>query len=139
MLAVVAQASPVAEPYSRLLSRAEELRSADPAGFATALGELERRRTEATPYERDRLRYLHAYQQAYSGRYDLGIQAAESLFEQTDDTGLKVRAGALVVNSRAATREFTEGLVFLDRTLALLGRVHDGDTRHHAWSAGGVM
>ena len=139
MLGIVAQASLAAEPYGRLLTRAEQVRSADPAAFGGIVTELEAREAEATGHERNRLRYLQAYRQAYSGRYDLAIDSATRLFEATEDVDLKVRAGALIANSRAATREFTEGLIFLDRVLALVGQVRDPESRHHAWSAAGVI
>ena len=139
LLAMAAHATPHPESFVALLRQAEAVRSADPSAFSRLLDELDARRDEATPQERLRLRYLKAYQLGYSGRFDLAIEAASSLFEDTDDVDLKVRAGALVVNSRAGTREFTEGLVFLDRTLALLGRVRDPEVRHHGWSAAGVM
>ena len=139
MLGIVAQASLAAEPYGRLLTRAEQVRSADPRGFAAVLTELEARQGEATDHEARRLRYLKAYQQAYSGRYDLAIESAAALFEATEDVDLQVRAGALIVNSRAATREFTEGLIFLDKVLALVPRARDPEARHHGWSAAGVI
>lgn len=137
--AACATASPAPPTYSERLAEAEAVRSANPAKFEALLGELTRRIGEAAPRERDQLAYLKAYQLGYSGRFDLAATAATRLFESSADVDLRVRAGSLVVNSKAATRDFTEGLLFLDRTMALVDQVRSREVRHHAWSAAGVI
>lgn len=139
---VLSFGSPVAaasEPFGELLTRAETLRSADPVEFEALLGELNGRIAEASDSERELLAYLKAYRLGYTGRFDLAIEAGTELFEASDDPAIKVRAGGLVVSSRAVTREFVEGLVFLEKVLALVDTVPDKDVRHHAWAAAGVI
>ncbi|GAB2489569.1 GGDEF domain-containing protein [Arenimonas alkanexedens] len=128
-----------ATPFGDLLSQAEAVRSAEPARFETLLGELDQRRTEASPAEQELLAYLQAYRLGYTGRFDLAIRAGTDLFERSQDPAIKVRAGGLVVSSHAATRQFVEGLVFLDKVLALVDSVDEKDVRHHAWTAAGVI
>ncbi|HEU0152238.1 MAG TPA: GGDEF domain-containing protein [Arenimonas sp.] len=132
-------AATAAPAFGQRLAEAEALRSADPARFDQLLGELTGRVQEATPAQREQLAYLKAYRLGYTGRFDLAIAAATDLFEQSRDPAVRLRAGGLVVSSRAATREFVEGLVFLDRILPLVDATDDRDARHHAWAAAGVI
>ncbi|HEX4852830.1 GGDEF domain-containing protein [Arenimonas sp.] len=133
----VSAATPAA--FGDLLSQADALRSADPARFEVLLARLTERVHEATPAQRELLDYLKAYRLGYTGRFDLAIEAGTRLFETSSDPAIKVRAGGLVVSSRAVTREFVEGLVFLDKVLALVEQVDDAEVRHHAWAAAGVI
>jgi len=125
--------------FDAMLGQAEQVRSSDPAQFERLLGQLDASIDAASDMQRERLAYLKAYHLSYTGRFDLGIQAAAALFERTSDVTLKLRAGSLVVNSYAATREFTEGLRFLDRTLPLVEQVTDPEIRHHGWTSAAVI
>jgi diguanylate cyclase (GGDEF)-like protein len=125
--------------FDAMLLQAEQVRSSDPAQFERLLGELNASVDAASDTQREHLAYLKAYHLSYTGRFDLGIKAARGIFESTSDPTLKLRAGSLVVNSYAATREFTEGLRFLDQTLPLIPQVTDAEVRHHAWTAAAVI
>lgn len=139
-LASGAVAAPVDSPaFDAMLQQAERVRSADPAQFERLLGQLEASLDVASDGQREQLAYLQAYHLAYTGRFDLGIEAARTLFESTNDVSLKLRAGSLIVNSYAATREFTEGLRFLERTLPLVDQVQDPEIRHHGWTSAAVI
>lgn len=127
------------EPLQALFERAEAVRSTDPPGFTKLLAELERRRGEATAAQREQLRYLKIYELGYAGRFEEATNAAVALFEEVDDPSLKLRAGALLVNAYAATRNFPAGLRYLDSTLALVDRVHDPELRSHAWFAASTI
>ena len=121
--------------FEAMLRQAEVVRSADPVQFQHLLGQLTASVDVASDAQREQLAYLKAYQLGFSGRFDLGIAAARKIFDTTSDQTLKFRAGALMVNSYASTREFTEGLRMLDQTLALAGEVTEPDIRHHGWTA----
>ena len=125
--------------FDAMLRQAELVRSSDPSQFQRLLGELNSSLDVANDAQREHLAYLKAYHLSYTGRFDLGIKAARGIFESTTDPTLKLRAGSLVVNSYAATREFTEGLRFLDQTLPLIPQVTDTEVRHHAWTAAAVI
>lgn len=146
LLLLVAMAFCLAAPrsaaspaFEAMLRQAEDVRSADPAQFESLLGQLNASVGAATPSQRQQLQYLKAYHLAYTGRFDLGIAAAKALFVEATDVNVKFRAGSLIVNGYAATREFTEGLRYLDQTLALVDRIQDAELRHHGWSAAGVI
>lgn len=134
-LAASAAPDGAADSFQSLLDRAEGIRSTDPERFQSLLGQLNSRIAEATSLERQQLRYLKVYELGYTGRFDQAILAASALFNEVDDPALKLRAGGLIVNSYAATRNFSEGLRYLDLTLALIDRVQDPELRSHAWFA----
>ncbi|GAB2651752.1 GGDEF domain-containing protein [Arenimonas aestuarii] len=117
-------------PFEQLLEEADHLRSLDPGAFDSKLSELTSRTGEASPAQLEHLQYLKAYQLAYSGRYDLAIQQASRLFETSEIDALRFRAGLLVANSHAATRDFSNGLAYLESSLELLPNIHDRQLRH---------
>ncbi|PZO10527.1 MAG: hypothetical protein DCF27_02540 [Lysobacteraceae bacterium] len=121
--------------FEAMLRQADLVRSSDPEQFQQLLGQLTSSVEAASNSQREQLAYLRAYQLGFSGRFDLGIAAAKKIFDTTSDVALKFRAGSLMINSYASTREFTEGLRYLDQTLALVDQVQDPDIRHHGWTA----
>lgn len=125
--------------FESLLEQADALRSADAARFVELLGELDAQLDQATPLQRQRLRFLHCYRMALSGDFDGAIADLRRLFDETDDITLKFRAGAFLVNNFAATREFAEGLGYLDRTLALLPGVPSLEVRQQGLVGAAVM
>lgn len=138
-LCLAAPHSAASPAFEAMLRQAESVRSADPTQFQSLLGQLNASVGAATPAQRQQLQYLKAYHLAYTGRFDLAIAAAKSLFDEASDVDVKFRAGSLIVNGYAATREFTEGLRYLDQTLALADQIQDAELRHHGWSAAGVI
>lgn len=125
--------------FEAMLRQAEAVRSSEPKQFEALLGQLNASIGSASVAQREQLDYLKAYQLSYSGRYDLGIQAAKELFENSQDVSVRFRAGSLIVNSYASTRDFAEGLRYLNQTLALIDQIKDPELRHHAWAAGGSI
>ena len=133
--ALLASNTGASPAFEAMLQQAEQVRSADPVQFQHLLGQLTASAEVASDSQREHLAYLKAYQLGFSGRFDLGIAAARRIFDTTQDVTLKFRAGSLMVNSYASTREFTEGLRYLDQTLALVDQVKDPEIRHHGWTA----
>lgn len=132
-------AAPTAD-FETTLRAADRARSADVGTFQTLLAELDARRSEADRLQREKLRYLQAYSLLAYGRNAAGaIDEASALFAATDSTDLKFRAGSLVVNSHAMTRNFGEGLRYLDQTLPLRFRVVDKDIRHDGINTAAIL
>ncbi len=121
------------------LVQAEGMRSSEPVRLRHLLGELRDMEGQATPLQNARIRYLHAYAKAYAGEYDEAIGEARKLLAEADDVDVKVRAGGLIVNSHAATRNFAEGLRQLESTLQLVPGVKSDDVRWHIWVAAAVL
>ena len=127
MATLHAQATPAIEER---LQQADKLRSAEPAKFKDLLAALNDEHAGATPAQLERLEYLNAYALAYGGDYAKGIQKARALVDGSRDPELRFRAAALVVNSYAVTREFTEGLRYLVGMLELVDEIKDKELRH---------
>lgn len=108
-----------------LMDRAEEVRSSDPRAYRELLDDLNARAGSATVLQKERLEYLNAYALAFSGRHEDAVRRARRVFDDSRDPDLKYRAGALIVNSHASTRNFTEGLRQLNETLELTGKLRD--------------
>ena len=123
------------EPLQAVLDRAESVRSTDSRLFSELLEQADGRLAEASPRQRAQLRYLRVYELGFMGRFDAATREATALFNDVDDPDIKLRAGALIVNSHAATRNFPEGLRYLDKTLELIDRVADPELRSHGWFA----
>jgi len=125
--------------FANLLAQAENVRSVDLTEFQKKLSELNSRIGSATELQRQHLRYLKAYELAYSGRYDLAINEAQKLIEESDDVVLRFRAAALAANSAAATREFGRGLRFMELSLSLLDQIDDRDLRHNVLLVASIL
>lgn len=125
--------------FQALLERAESVRSSDPRELGALLDELQGQSGNATPQQREFLRYLQAYQMVIASKYAEAIREAEALIAQSSDVGMQFRAGLLLVTAHAATRDFGSGLKQLAQTLALGDRVDDKHLRHRGWITAGVL
>ncbi|WP_334179818.1 GGDEF domain-containing protein [Pseudoxanthomonas sp.] len=125
--------------FDRLLEQAEQVRSANPVEFRQVLREVNARKSEATGDQQAQVAYLNAYALAFAGRFDAAIEAATKLLGSTSSVDMQVRAGSLIVNSYAGTRQFTEGLRQLEQTLLLLPVVKDPNLKIHAAVSAAVL
>jgi diguanylate cyclase (GGDEF)-like protein len=103
----------------KLLEQADAVRSSNPKQFQSLLKEIDKAGEDPTPAQASRLKLLHAYNQIFSGRHDLAIEEALKIFDSAEDPNIRFRAGLLVANSAAITRDFSLGLRYLANTLAL--------------------
>jgi len=122
-----------------MLEQADQVRSSSPKQFQVLLKELDRASSAATPAQASHIRLLHAYNQIFSGRHDLAIDEALKLFDSAKDPNIKFRAGLLVANSAAITRDFSLGLRYLANTLALDKGNINPDHRQTAMNVAGVL
>jgi diguanylate cyclase (GGDEF)-like protein len=127
-----------ATSVAALLNQAEAVRSSDPKRFQELLVELEDVKDKAPTTERDQIAYLQAYRHSYLGRYDIAIPALRNLASNASTVETKFRAGALMVNGYAVTRQFTEGLRQLDQTLELIDQV-EPELRLHGLGVAAVL
>ncbi|QSX78769.1 sensor domain-containing diguanylate cyclase [Agrilutibacter solisilvae] len=139
VLLAVPRTGGAASQFDVLLDRADAVRSSDPASFQKRLAQLNALIAQASPAQRDRLAYLNAYSQAYAGHFDVAIAQAQRLIETTEDVSLQYRAGALIVNSHAAMRQFVEGLRQLEQMLPLADKVGDPDLRQQGLAVAAVL
>jgi diguanylate cyclase len=139
LLCLTSFASGDSSQFETLLTEADAVRSADAGRFSLLLDRLDAISADATAQQRERLRFLHAYQLALAGDFQGAISDLKVLFADASDVALRFQAGAFLVNNFAATREFAEGLVFLDQTLALLPQIADQELRQQALIAAMVL
>jgi diguanylate cyclase (GGDEF)-like protein len=122
-----------------LLVRADELRSADPQAFRDLLVQVEQRIDEATPAQREHLRYLQTYRMSLDGQFAQAIAALRELAETTPDTPTRFRALTFLANNYAHTRDFAAGLEAMDGALALLPEIEDRDLRHQGMLTAAIL
>ena len=122
-----------------LLQKAEDVRSSDPKRFQQLLSQLNAQRQQATLKQREQLDFLNAYAQVFAGHYELAIQDSRRLLESTSDVEMQFRTGALMVNSYALLRQFTEGLRQLDQTLSLIDRVKNPELRQNGLGVAALL
>ena len=113
------------QSFEQRIEAVDAMRSAKPDLFREQLEALNAERGEIPDALLERLDFLNAYQRAYEGDYRSGIALATPLFESATEPSLRFRAGLLIVNSYAATREFQVGLRVLNRTLLLADTIDD--------------
>lgn len=129
-----------AATFDARLEQADTLRSADTATFRELLAELNATTPDdLTAGQGERLDYLNAYALVLGGRYEEGIAAATALFERAQGANMKVRAGALVVNARAITRDFAGGLRMLGKVLPFTRDDIDDANREHVFGVAAVI
>ena len=140
LLAFAVPAMAAAEPtLEQLLSKAETIRSGDPVAFRQVLREINGRAGQADKGQKAQIEYLNAYAMAFSGRFNDAIKAAQKLLKPEYGPDMQVRAGALIVNNFAGTRQFVEGLRQLEETLALLPQAQDPSLKVHVAVAAAVL
>lgn len=134
--ALMAPSLSLASPaFEAMLRQAEAIRSSDPAQLDQLIGQLNASLAAASPRQREMLDYLKAYQLIYTGRLDLGIAAAEELFQNSSDPAIRFRAGAMLVYPYGSRRDFAEALRYMNETLALEDQIEDTAVLEHGWAA----
>jgi diguanylate cyclase len=116
--------------FEKQLEQANNLRSADPKKFEQILRDLDANIANATAEQLEQLRYLQAYRLAYSGQYNLAIEKATAIFEQSKNINLKYRSGLLITNSYTISRNFGASFTTLDKTLLLQKKINDTQLRN---------
>lgn len=120
------------------LREADQVRTSNPKQFAALLAEIE----AAGPMSEtqlERLAFLRGYQLARTGELQAAITAFEALRTRTGDPDLGFRAGAMLVNAYAITRDFRHGLMVAQDMVLDAAGVKDRESRHHGLLAIGVL
>lgn len=143
LLSVVVQAAVgdrVSSDFEAKLRAADEVRSSDPRKFLELLGLLQADAGHASALQRQRLQYLEAYSTGiYQDDIVTGAQQAKALFDQASDIELKYRSGALAASFFALSRDFSQGLRYLQRTMEMRSSVDDRSVRHEGIAAAALL
>lgn len=128
------------DSFDARLREADSVRSSDPKRFTELLTQLRADKRQTSPLQRQYLKYLQAYEAGiYRDQLAQGASLAKSLFNETRDTTLKYRAGGLVASFSAINRDFSNGLRYLEKTMALRDRVTDKSIRHDGIANGALL
>jgi len=120
-------ARPGAGPLDRAasLKLADSIKTADNARFARLLDELDHDASRLPDDQRWYLRYLQAWEAAWTGDYPKATALAMAVADHAGDVGLRARAGATTVNMLGLGHRYAEAFTQLDKMLELLPRVTD--------------
>lgn len=122
------------DPMAEQLRKADNLRTADPAGFSALLSELEPKIGRLPLAQQQYFQYLKGYQQAYAGNYDDAVPALKTLADESVDVVLRFRAGATVANILTVATRYEEAFGQLKQLLTLLPQVTDKNAREQGLS-----
>lgn len=128
-----------ASRYAERLAEAESVRSSNPKRFLEILADLEKRKSEATKLESQKLRYLQAFSTIYQDRFADGVKQSVRLYNQVSDVDLKFRTGSLIANLAAISRDFSTGLPYVHSTLEIRDKIKDKKTRHDGVGAAAMF
>ena len=118
--------SAASENPDQLLARADDIKTADNIAFNQLLSQL--RGMQLPAEERVRLRYLEAWQLAYSGDYAAAIPELNAVLEQADDVTLRFRAGVTAVNTLAISSHYEDAYRRLNQLIDWLPQISDRKT-----------
>jgi diguanylate cyclase (GGDEF)-like protein len=139
LLASVPAAWSADSSFESMLRQADELRTSNAEKFRSILSDLDSLSETATPEQRQQLRLLHAYRAVLSGDSETAIGDLKELVSEGQSVRVRFRAGAMLANTYAITRQFEEGLKVLDAILPLSKSVTDPESRHHGLLAAGIL
>lgn len=120
-----------AEPdaLDQLLLQADDIKTADPSGFAAIVRQLEAKPDQLSASQQQHLKYLKAWQSAYTGDYGAAIPALTAIAAESADVTLQFRASATVANVLVLATRYQDAFVQLRQLLALLPQITDKDAR----------
>ncbi len=128
-----------ASRYADSLAEADSLRSSNSKRFLEILTDLEKRKSEATKMESQKLRYLQAFSTIYRDRFADGVKQSTQLYKQVKDVDLQFRTGSLIANLTAITRDFSTGLPYVQSNLEMRGKVKDRNIRNDGIGAAAMF
>ncbi|MFZ5636873.1 MAG: GGDEF domain-containing protein [Pseudomonadota bacterium] len=138
--ASAADVQSVPSSFEARLQAADEARSSQPEKFLELLDQLRSDKRGATKRQLQRLQYLEAYAVGvYQDRLKDGAQQAKALFAKSNDLEVRYRAGALVANYSAVSRDFKEGLHYLEESLAMRAKIRNAAVRHDGASVAAML
>jgi diguanylate cyclase (GGDEF)-like protein len=133
-LLLVAGAANAAVPAdaTRLLQRADNIKSTHHAEFVGILDSLAARAAQLSVAQQEYLNYLTAWNAVINGDNETATGTLKRLILQAHDVTLQFRARSTLMNQEELTRNYDEAYLELDRLVQLLPRVADKGAREQA-------
>jgi diguanylate cyclase (GGDEF)-like protein len=128
-----------ASRFGDLLAEADSVRSSNPKRFLEIIDDLDKRKSEATKLESQKLRYLQAFSSIYQDRFAEGVNQSTKLYGHVSDVDLKFRTGSLIANLTAISRDFSTGLPYVHSNLEMRDEVKDKSIRQDGIGAAAMF
>ncbi len=120
---------PQAVPPATLLARADQLRTSDHSRFLQLLKQLHQDRDRLSPAQQKRLRYLDAWQTAYTGDYDQAHRILTDLIKHADNASLSARAEALLLHIMFVQRHYEQAYTMVNPLIEALPDISNAEAR----------
>ena len=127
LMGFAASAEP--EDASQLLEQADYIKTSNHAGFVQVLKQLDGDAAKLSAKQQLSLRYLHAWQNVYDGKYEAAIKQLNEVIGESRDVTLRFRADVTVVNALSIAAHYQEGYARLSQLIDLLPQVSDKHAR----------
>ena len=125
-------AIPDSLPPAAMFVRAESVKVTDHALFLSLLSQLHQQKALLSPEQRWHLRYLEAWQAAFSGDLDKAAPILQDTIDHAGDAALTTRSSALLSNVLARGRHYVEAYERASELTASLPGVTDHRARTEA-------
>ncbi|MBV8806812.1 MAG: GGDEF domain-containing protein [Sinobacteraceae bacterium] len=128
---MITQAATAFQPdeAATLLVKADRLKTADPAAFATLLDSLAAQMKDLSPAQQELVRYLQGWKSSWDGQYDVALSRFRATIRETHDATLKFRANVGIINVLLLGSHYEEALTELTQLLPVLPGVADPSAR----------
>jgi diguanylate cyclase (GGDEF)-like protein len=112
-----------------LLQKADRIKTADPAGFATLLDSLQAQSKDLSAAQQEFVRYLRGWKSAYDGQSETALARFGATLRETHDDTLKFRANASIIHILLMTSRYEEAFTHLTQLLVLFPKNTDPAAR----------
>jgi len=119
-----------AQDARQLLSKADDIRTANHVEFMAILKSLQERSPQLAAGEREFLHYLVGWESVYAGDYDTAISQLQAVNREAGDLALRYRAGVTLVNVFTLAGRYEQAFSQLSWVLEHLSTAADQDARH---------
>ena len=122
-------AVPASADSGQLLRRADAIKTSNHAEFTELLKQLDGEAKKLPAEQQWYLRFLVAWEAAYSGDYGTATKSLNAIMDQSPSATLRFRAGATLVNMLGIGHRYEEAFARLNQLLDQLPEVDDKEAR----------
>jgi diguanylate cyclase (GGDEF)-like protein len=122
-------AVPASADAEQLLRRADTIKTSNHAEFTELLKQLDGDAKKLPAEQQWYLRFLVAWEAAYSGDYETATKSLNAIMDQSPSATLRFRAGATLVNMLGIGHRYEEAFARLSQLLDQLPEIDDKEAR----------
>ena len=112
--------------HQQLLEKADDIRSSDRSKFKEILASLNLSANALNQDQKYYLKYLNAYDAAFSGRLDTATRLCKEIIASPNSSEeLKFRSNLTLLNSLSVSKNWSEGMAYLSKNIAMLPSIDD--------------